>query len=535
MEKLKNINVKKVINILLIIWFVMLGAHLVLYTLKFTKSLLNSDSCFFVDYSLQSIKEHTLFPKNWVNTNDFWVYSLIPNIIIFIKMGFSLFMSRQLACLVQSLLFLLLLYYFCKKFYKNNISKFIVFSLFLSGVSGSFMFEMFGDATYGTIIFFMLIALYLFTSYLENYKKRYLISLFIFLSIIISFSMRFPIFIVAPLIIYLGIDLYNNGYKKQNLYLFIALILATMIGFGVNKILIHLLTFSADTGRQLLNSSQELYDGLGKIGFNYLTLSGTTNVNTFSLTMNKYNSMIKASSPLISLIFVKYIFALVTISLPFVLKKYFSKMDLQEKVLYIYTSSLTFLILFFLIIGRMSEWYRYITPVLAFLMLLYPLLFKYVFNNKLKDRIIFIGYIIITSLVSLLLVVNSYYDFHSRKIEENNYQKIVDFLDSKDLHFGLTVAHVEHNLYNTLSNGSVRITRVTSDWKPFLWLTDKSWFKNQDYDGKVFFMLDTSKYKSIGFKKKATEEYKFDKYIIYVFDNYNDLMFNVNFDGFKMK
>lgn len=532
MEKLKNINVKKVINILLIIWFVMLGAHLVLYTLKFTKSLLNSDSCFFVDYSLQSIKEHTLFPKNWVNTNDFWVYSLIPNIIIFIKMGFSLFMSRQLACLVQSLLFLLLLYYFCKKFYKNNISKFIVFSLFLSGVSGAFMFEMFGDATYGTIVFFMLIALYLFTSYLENYKKRYLISLFIFLSIIISFSMRFPIFIVAPLIIYLGIDLYNNGYKKQNLYLFIALILATMVGFGINQLLMHLLTFTVNTDRQLLNSSQELYDGLSKIGFNYLTLSGTTNVNTFSLTMNRYNSIINSSSPLMALMLVKYIFALVTISLPFVLKKYFSKMDLQEKVLYIYTSSLTFLILFFLIIGRMSEWYRYITPVLAFLILLYPLLFKYVFNNKLKDRIIFIGYIVITSLVSLFLVMNSYYNFQEGYTYKNDYQEITDFLESKDLHFGLVIRYAEHNLYNTLSNGNVRITRVTSDLKPYLWLNDKSWFKESDYDEKTFFMLDTTIFPSFDFKTEVVKEYKFDKYIIYVFDNYNDLMKNINFEDF---
>lgn len=81
-KKNTNFNYLKIINYALLLLLVL---HTLFYILYASRALLNSDSTFIVDYALEAIKYKTLFPKTWANTNDFWIYSLIPLIIGFLK------------------------------------------------------------------------------------------------------------------------------------------------------------------------------------------------------------------------------------------------------------------------------------------------------------------------------------------------------------------------------------------------------------------------------------------------------------------
>ena len=191
-------NMDKIIYIGLSIMVV----NLIFYIFIGSKVIINSDSSFIIDYSIEQIETNSIFPTTWINSNDFWIYSLIPIITPLIRMGVSLFASRQIAVLLQTLAFFLLLYDFYKKVFNDKKGMIIMILMFLSGISGQFMYEMYGDATYGTIVFYMLLALWLFIKYVKSdFKKtKYLVLFDILLGLLTCFSMRFPIYIGAPII-----------------------------------------------------------------------------------------------------------------------------------------------------------------------------------------------------------------------------------------------------------------------------------------------------------------------------------------------
>ena len=78
---------------------------------------------------------------------------------------------------------------------------------------------MFADASYGTIVFIMFLELVLLIKYLEcGYRKRYLIILCGILTLLVSFSLRFPVYIGAQLICCLIFLFYDKNYNKKYLY-----------------------------------------------------------------------------------------------------------------------------------------------------------------------------------------------------------------------------------------------------------------------------------------------------------------------------
>ena len=515
MAKFMEKHFTKLINTLIFLLIV----NLFIYIFFGSKALMNSDSAFIVDYSLEQIRTHSFFPKNWVNTNDFWVYSLIPLITIFLKLGLNLFLSRQLSVFIQTCLIFLILYDLFKKQLKDKTGFKIILLLFLSGISGQFIFEVYGDATYGSIIFYMILELWLFIKYLNDKKIINLILLFAILMLITACSIRFPIYIGAPLICCLLYFIYDKGFKKEYIKTFISIVLAIGVGFLLNKYLSNVLTISTATSKELLSDSSLFNKSIDDTLFNYFWLCGATGLNVFSLTAFYKTDLITSSSPFVIVSFIKFIYAIVTLLLPIILLKKFNKMKKSEKILFIFSSSLLIIILFFLIICGMSSWYRYITPVLFFLNMLYPLCYKYYFSNVKKNRIVFGIFIISCVGASLFLNITSYYDLKKLSIKENNYQNIANYLVKKNLKYGYVYNGQEHNVYNLITNGKLRITRITSDGKePYYWLNSKDWFKKEYYNGKVFFMRGEYD-KSLEFEKLATNSYKYDGYVIFVFDN----------------
>lgn len=510
---------EKKYNNILNIFLLLLAINLIIYIFLGSKALMNSDSAFIVDYSLEQLKTKSFFPKSWVNTNDFWVYSLIPLITIFIKLGFSLFLSRQFSVLIQTVLLFLILFDLYKKQLNDKKSFKIILLLLLSGISGQFIFEMFGDATYGSIIFYMVLELWLFIRYLNSSKKINCIFFGIILCLITACSVRFPIYIGAPIICCIFYFIYENGIEKKYIKIFIAVLIAILVGFILNKYLTSVLTITSATTINLINNEQAFDFSLNSIIFNYLWLCGATGLNVFSLTVSYNNDLITTSSPLVIISFIKFIYSIFTILLPFILLKKTKKMNDSEKIIYIFTCSLLVIILFFLLIGGMSSWYRYLTPVLFFLNLLYPLCYKYNFSKKKKNRIVFNLFMIMVVMSSLFLSITSYYDLKSLNFKQNNYDQLTDFLISKDLKYGYTLTGNEHNLYRLITNDKLQITRINDDGtKPFYWLNSKDWFKKDYYKGKVFFIRKENQ-ESIKLEEKAIKTYTYGEYEIFVFDS----------------
>lgn len=524
---------KNKFKLLLILGYLILIFQLVIFIMIGTKSLINSDSTFIVDYSAEIIRTGKLFPKLWVNTNDFWIYSLIPFITIFLKIGLKFYMSRQLAVLLQSILIFVFMYDISKNTTKNKKNNLFSISalLILSGITGQFAFEVFGDATYGTIILFMLIAVDIFIRYISTKKIIYPIIMsfiFIFLN---SCSLRFPIYICAPLIVCCLYLIYENGFKKEYIIEFFSIVLSIGVGYFFNKYLSEHLILLSYTNKPIIGSSSEVIESISSIIFNYMTLAGATNTGVFSLTTCKTNEFIQTTSPFILIAFIKNIFALVTFLLPFILLKKFNKMLENEKILYIFISSLFIILFFFLFVGKMYTWYRYITPVLFFLILLYPLLYKYYFSNNLKNKIVFLIYMFLCISTSFVLVVSSYID--KTGLRQNKYQKITDFLVSKKLNFGYTNSVTEHTLYRTLSDNKLQIIRINPDTlQPNKWLNSGDWYKEEYYTGKVFYIRNKND-APLSIEKKAIKIYEFDDNNIIVFNDNRIFTDNFNVGDFK--
>lgn len=512
-------DISKIWKILTTIVFCSLGIHLLLYIFVFSKALLNSDSAFIVDYALEAIKYNTIFPKTWANTNDFWIYSLIPIIIPFIKMGFSLFLSRQFAVLIQTLGLIILVISFYKTFFNEHKSWIIFLIILLSGISGQFMFEMFSDATYGTIVLFILLEIYLAFKYIKEKKPVHLVLLCIILTLITACSMRFPIYISAPLICVCLFNIYDKEkLSKQTFALLITVIISTIIGYIINKYLCSHLIMSHNYNSYLLGGIDEVGNSVNSLIYYYLTDMGVTNVNLISLTTYMINTYITSDSPLVIIAFIKMIFSIITLIIPFALLIKLKKLKEYEKYLLIFVISLMTILGFFLFAFKLSISYRYLIPIIFMLIMLYPMFYNYYFSNKLKNKFVFASFIFLSTISSLFLTFTTYYNYQDKHLKKNSSQEIADFLLSKDLHFGYTYHGNEHNIYRTITNNKLQITIFCDNGTPLYWLVSTDWFNKEYYDEKVFFMR-RSYQPEFALEKEAVEKYKFDDYVIFVYDS----------------
>lgn len=510
------------------IW-ICLTILLIIYILYGSKVVMNSDSAFITDYSLEQIRTLRIFPTGWMESNDFWIYSLIPLITLFVKTGISLFASRQFAVLFQSIfLFFILFKIFYSKKEKNNFL--IPGLIIISGISGQMLFEIFGDATYGSIIVYILFTLYIFMKYInaqkEKKSKKFLIIIFIAITFLTMCSMRFPIYLSAGLISTLIFMWLSNNQKgnKKLFIVFIVIVISTGLGYFLNKYLQSSLIYNGTFYKSIVSNSNSLFQNFQNTVYNFLMLTGSTNTNVFTLTV-EYKFDILNSSPWIIMTFVRFIYSIFLVLLPFILLKKVKEFNNNEKIVYIFTCSLTFIIFFFTIIGGLSNWYRYLVPVVFFLNLLIIIFYKYNLKNK-KQKILFGAFSCLFILFSIFANVSTYYDFKNPSFKSNKYQGLTSFLLDNNLYYGFEYTDKEHNLYSLLSNNELKVLRIKNPMlKPDYWLSSKDWFKQEYYEKevknkKIFFMrYDVEPMLKI--EERAMEKYLYENIVITVYDDYN--------------
>ena len=516
--------IKEHFQTLITVLICMLIIPMLIYIFVGFKSWMNTDSAIVVEYAIEAIETHTLLPTTWYNCNDFWVYSLVPLIVVFIKMGFSLFYARQLSAFIQSIILFYVLYELLHNTLKDKEGFKIVVLMLLSGISGQFIFEVFGDANYGTIILYMLFSLLLFVKYQVNFYKKYIIILGIFLSIITSFSLRFPVYIGAPIICCILYSIYEKGFKKEQLFSLGTIIISIGVAFLLNLILRHFLLFVANYDSiVIVNSGGNLAENLFCFIYNLFYVSGATYKNMYGLIYSLDNTFISSnSSPLIVLPFIKTIFVIFTVSIPIFLFKKVNKMTIEEKNIYIFIVSFTLILMFFLIMCGMV-WYRYVTIIIFYLLLLYPIMYKYYFKKKEKNRVVFYCMILLFVGVSIFNVTFSCFKLRDFSFRVNPHKEITDFLESKGLSFGYVLHVSESNIYSLVSDGKIHVASIDKENKKMVeWASSSRWDDEDYYQGKVFVIrrFDQGEFE---LEESASEHYVLNTpgtdYMISIFDD----------------
>ena len=514
--------VKKILMALVI---GILSAFMLWYTLSLCKCLMNSDSAFIIDYAELMIKYKSLFPKTWVNTNDFWVYSLIPQLAVFLKMGIKMFIARQLSVIVQTIALFAVIIWFYKTI---NIKRgvFAFFVLLMSGVSAQFMFEMFGDGQYAAIVLYILLGLTLFIKYHQTSKIGYTIALFFLLVFLCGCSLRFPILLVAPLFVCLFFMAYaNKKITREHIISFISIVFGFIFGYLLYRLLSNFLMVYSYIDREIIGDSYNLTNAVFGTIFDFLYMNGAT--GKANSTLGKmYHTFITSTSISILIPFIKLVFAIFTVVIPYKISKKVNKLSQEEKIVNIFVVSSSLILLFFLIIADMY-WARYHVTLIFFLLLLHPIFYDlYIDSDKVK-KIVYSTLIGLVSIASIVLVLDSTIDFKTHQQKVNQYQGLTNFLLEKDLHMGYNARDNEHNIFHLLSNGDLRIARLSRALDmPYYWLSSTDWFDEDYYKGNVFFINNPS-YGDLEFtavQEKALMVYNYGNYNIYVLENMNVLL-----------
>lgn len=523
----KNFDIKKSITIFL---WVLVGLFLALYILKGCRSFLNYDAAFLVDYASEQIRTKSIFPTDWYETNDIWVYSLVPMINIFIRLGVNLFLSRQIPVLIQTIAIFIFLY---KIFYdkKDKYSFWIPGLILLSGISGQITYDLFGDGEYGTLLLWMLVAIWCVQNYLEKNKKWSLWFIGISLTLLTMCSLRFPIYVTAPLIVVIVFLYLENGYKKEYLFVIITMISSSLIGYLLFNYLTSILYFISNYGRFLIKNKEALSNNVRDFFYQLLYLTGSTNtVIEFGFwDLTEFKLDLNAGSPMIVFVFVRLIYLIALFVLPFVLKKKIKDFSLKDKIVYIYTCALFFILLFFLIICGMAEWYKYLIPIIFMLTALFILFYRYNLAN-IRQKVVFICLVALFVPYSIYVNTMTFYSFEEKKFNDNYYQGITDFLVEHDLSFGYEYIEYGKNIYYLLSDGKVRVDsfeQINGLLYPTLWLNSLNWYIRDEHPGKIFFMRE-ERALAIPCEDKASEvlHYQLDEnhsMLIFVFEDSNVL------------
>ncbi|MBR3280721.1 MAG: hypothetical protein IKI57_02580 [Clostridia bacterium] len=536
--KKNTIDIKNIAYIVLLSFLII---HLIFYTFVGSKTYMNGDSTFIIDYSVEQIKTGKIFPENYIHANDFWIYSLIPILTPLIKLGCNFLLSRQIAVFVQSVLLILLVIDLFGREIKDKTGLKIALILLLSSISGQFVHEIFGDASYGTVVFYMLLEMLLFIKILKEnskYKILYLVFFSVILIFITACSLRFPIYLGAPLICVLLYLIYrNNGLKKEYIAVGLAIVISILIGFLENRYLT--MTNNLETNYKLnfiVETNKSLDTNSSYMTYNYLQMCGSTFINTKGLQIEHYNDDIFVSSPLVALTFCRFIFAIVSLIIPFVLLKHIKEMKFAEIVLLLFSLSLLILITFFLLIGGMAWWNRYIAPVVFFLTLLYPLCYRYIFSNENRKKVVFAIFMVLCVISSLYFVITSYFDYNTFTIRENEYQSSTDFLLSNNLNYGYTY-YIGSNIFYTLSEGKIRAFPIDVNGTSIRrWQYSTDYLGTDYYNGKVFLIKDKRSI-TLPVEAVASKSYIVDRYKVLIFDSneiflkgLEDLKFDENVD-----
>ena len=167
--------------------------------------------------------------------------------------------------------------------------------------------------------------------------------------------------------------------------------------------------------------------------------------------------------------------------------------------------------------------------VVFVLNLLYPMYYKYYFDKKKNNRIIFKLGLTLVAIASFIFTTGSYINLKENRLRTNDYQYLTEYFEKNNLELGYANAAIETNLFRTLTNDKVQVLRMSYDGTGInYWIVSTRWYERDYYTGKVFYyrLKDDE---PIELEKQAIDKKEVGQFVIFIFENNNVVLDYLNY------
>jgi hypothetical protein len=534
--KIMVINNKLKTSILIVLLISTVSLMIYFISFKYLKYAFHSDSAFKILLANEIYVTKYLFPQNVYFVNfDIWIFGAHTFLILLKNYIVSDKVIYVLNAVIWYILILASAWQFLKKISSNINDKITVVLIIASGVSLPITEHLFGQISYGPMLFFVFLIFTLIFSTLESnriYKNILIITTFIILSSGNPSRVFIFLFVPLALALLLSIIIYKNN-KKENVIKKIKIVIISfgglLIGWMTHKLILSELSMNSgyveikwvtfdSSFSKLIDLIGEVlsYIGISPRKGNLVTnLSGVyeffkMSIGILYLIMTPIAVLRSLKSENFKIIFIA-LFALISFGIP----------------------------VFIMLTTDMPVAARYIiTPMILSLILIVLV------NIKFKDEpvLYIIKYIFIFGLLTNVLAINiniknnNYWSSHfyneAEKVgvqtHDDNIYELSEFLVKNNLKYGYA-SFWSAGVISVLSDGKVLVRQIIFKNQlpePHLWLSSSDWYRPSYYAGESFLLLTDWESNNINwtelekkYKVIPTKKLKFTKYNIYIFDD----------------
>ena len=517
---------------------------LVLYTFSGSVEWFHSDSAAQVNFALEMIRKQSPFPENWVGSTGILVPSYL--ILPFLWIGLDLLQAKLLVQLIYICLMAAALYLFSKKGLGNQSWILMVPCLF-TDLSGGIQYDMlYIQCAYTTIIIFCLLSM---TLLCRNVNEHSVIntldqkSYFMLVGVVFLGCLLGIMYLQAIYLPILGTltFLYIEKYKNHEITVFlphikgfvlrtVGIVLTGGIGYLISMKLCQLsgivgnhdVTVFANSFQEITNNISRLVQGI------FIYAGFQDSVQLFSL------------DGILSIIRFCF-FVFITIILPILSYRQFTKQTIQMRAVMMFVAIHFVLVLLILIFcgGSKTDPGAASRYLLTSFVLLQLIGINFLYTNYIQPaNFLSLVYASGFSAITLIMMLPVILAIPNGAMMLEKEKGITEFLQQHDLEYGYaTFWNAGKN--TVLSNGEVQINSIicnTEQILPYYWLSSRDWYKPEYYNGDTFLMLtdeELAVYAPNGVASTNLGEpeqvLQYDNYTIFVYD------YNISENGFGGK
>lgn len=502
---------------------------------KGTWNFIHSDDATAILFAKEQISQKKMYPEGWWYGTDIWNIGLNTLVIPFLFLCKNWLNARVCAVILQTLLMVVIILGF-RKFKITGKRVWIVILFMLLPISEVISEHWYFQATYMTIILF-LIGMIL-TSYmiLSEKKKNRIMGVILLLAILtirIGGSCMMILVFALPMIgamAFQAIREIHNGEKKEKIYKYLLCIIAICLGVGLGMIynkylLANINGTPSGTSDYSFVTHKEIWSSIGMFVENILRLYGVIDKNAALLSLNGIN---KVMATVCFCFFVLY--------LPYCLVKNFSRLKHKYQQIFLTFSILSSIAVIYLCIVANMPQSRYLIWCYFYSILWFGIWIdnydrlQYEYGKELKWGIGAFCVVMFCGVYSYYMT----YDYetnedilgvNNRFIDYKVDYELLEYLEKNDYEFGYSTYW---SAYSNIvaSNGKVKIAAITYDWKqPYYWLNSEKWYQKDVYDGKCFVLLTKKQQEGLPelYKEKAVACKEYRGHIILEYSSVEDV------------
>ncbi len=533
---LENINKRSnktdILGWLLVVVGLFMNSFIIL---RGSRNLIHSDGATAILFAREQWFQKRIFPEGWCYGTDIWNIGLNTLILPFFKICDRWVDARACAVFVQTLIMVFIITRFKKiKILNNKIWLVILFMLLPASevVSEHWYFQ----ATYMTIILFLVVMIILtFMMFEESLKTRIVAAIILLGILCLRISMGYMMILVFALpmlaTIFLQIikEYHNHNQINKQIKKYVTAIVVISIGVigGViyNNYLIHHLNYSSNgtAGYRFIANTEISISGLLQ---GLLRLYGAADKSAVLISLS---GILKPFGLLYMIIML--------VVIPFLLFKNFNKLKNDNQRKFIVFSILSSLAVIYIYIFTGMEQSRYLLWIYFYTIILLGIfidnykVMKFEYKKEIKNILITIFFVMFSSIYVYYLTYDYKLNPDILGVNDDTLKykadyELVDYMEENNYKFGYAPYWIAYS-NSVISDGKVKMAALEADWsEPYLWLTSENLYKETSFEGECFILIRDDMMKNLPgiYQQKAIKEDRYQKYTIYVFDSINTII-----------